>query len=569
MQVWAESTNEGLSQSELEARNLTVLSEFDNDELQSVDAVVGHLYYKEGRHSGEVGEHEYSNIDNMVGTSVALLNVWQEAVGNDKDLDLAFSEWNVNHNSDESFGLVQVGYMISMFDEFVRQGVDSLNFWSAQYHPTSLAVDGGTLSPVGEIFCYMRSNLIGSNPTDLTFDQSGFDAFAYSSDFGIEVIIVSTSEHSETLSLSYDSLSANLQLDDALLLGVDPESCDGIYKNVVFENCWFEPDAHPIWTTLDNSLNSIDNEIVFSVGAYEVVCLSFLYTDIDEQSELNPDDELIDLVFDVINGNDVSDYINGGGRSDLISGLQGHDTLIGGQGADTVFGGLDDDQVEGKSGHDYILGENGNDTLSGDTDRDTIDGGDGDDSVQGGQGSDFLLGDNGKDYLSGGDGDDWIEGGDGGDTISGGASGDALFGGDGGDSISGNQGSDEISGDNGADLLKGNGGHDMIFGGSGNDTIHGGEGRDTICGDAGNDVLFGELGADVFVYTGGQDVVRDLTLVDEIEFGEILGESPHGADAYSVIRQESSVVFDFGNGNSLEIIGGFSVDELLEISTFL
>ena len=297
-----------------------------------------------------------------------------------------------------------------------------------------------------------------------------------------------------------------------------------------------------------------------------------------------------------LRGEDGDDTLDGGAGNDRLYGGLGADMLNGGTGVDSVyytfatagvtldlatggtggeaagdsfssiewvFGSGFDDELTGDSGNNRLYGQDGNDTLNGAGGNDRILGGDGDDTINGGDGVDILFGQDGNDIMSGGAGNDFFYGGAGADSFDGGAdfdtvnylaasSGvivDMLSGGTGGEAagdtftsierVLGTGFDDSITGGAGDDVLLGNGGDDYLAGGNGNDSLNGGAGVDSFGYDEvvdGADVISGFTTNELIYILGG--TVTDWASLQAL-----------GADA------GSNVIFNFGGGNTLTIVG--------------
>ncbi|WP_420863496.1 calcium-binding protein [Algirhabdus cladophorae] len=298
-------------------------------------------------------------------------------------------------------------------------------------------------------------------------------------------------------------------------------------------------------------------------------------------------------------------------------GQAGDDAIYGGRGDDALYGGSGNDSLRGDSGNDLYVGGKGNDYIYDFAGDDTykFSYGHGNDIISESNGAaDVLLFGNGItvsdisfyrllnstlvlqvdggaggsiqidsqfDYRGGietfqfADGStlDLTEtqfttyGTDAGEQISGirygGSVIDTIYAGKGDDTVYvqapnafeytentayGQAGDDTITGGRGDDALYGNSGNDTLSGAGGNDLIHGGGGDDT---------MYGGTGVDTFVYTSGQDTIFDfagdvLQLKDTLWDGADL-TATQILDFASVI--DGDTVFDFGDGNTLRLIG--------------
>ncbi|MFV1579705.1 MULTISPECIES: calcium-binding protein, partial [unclassified Phaeobacter] len=306
-------------------------------------------------------------------------------------------------------------------------------------------------------------------------------------------------------------------------------------------------------------------------------------------------------------GNDTIDGLHG---DDQLHGDAGNDTVMGSAGNDTLFGGADDDSLTGGDDNDDMYGGTGNDTVRGDAGADGVRGEDGDDLIDGGAGRDTVLGGAGNDTIShnaqsGEILQDVMDGGAGIDTLvfDNGSwtnnilgkdasitnievidvNGKSLFVEGGGfydfqsmtfvnttgnihitDSLGahvlGSVGHNLITGNiyapGGNDTISGWGGNDTIDGLHGDDQLHGDAGDDHLHGGQGNDALYGGAGADTFVFSEGNDTVHDFgDNTDQIGFeAQFVGMSVNDVLSYGT-ELATSVFFDFGNGNTLEVLG--------------
>ncbi|MEQ3625633.1 MAG: hypothetical protein ABNH26_02975 [Celeribacter sp.] len=241
---------------------------------------------------------------------------------------------------------------------------------------------------------------------------------------------------------------------------------------------------------------------------------------------------------------------NGGAASgDVYRGIEG---LRGSVLADDLRGDAADNLLIGGQGNDFLMGRDGADTLIGSHGHDILSGGNGGDILNGGRGNDRLIGGGGADRLVGEDGDDTLIGTEGSNSLVGGAGADVIY--DGG-------GSSTLSGGTGRDRLIGNAGHDRLFGGDDADILNGGNGNDRLSGEAGADYLLGGGGWDIFVFYDdmGRDQIEDFVLGEDRLFlsANLVGTGIAGSavvDAHATIL-DGSAVLDFGNGNSVTLLG--------------
>ena len=261
-----------------------------------------------------------------------------------------------------------------------------------------------------------------------------------------------------------------------------------------------------------------------------------------------------------------NDTVYGGTGNDLLGGLDGEDIMYGDEGNDTLYGGGWADFMEGGIGNDFLRGDNGNDTLWGGDGNDVLGGRLHEDVLDGGAGDDGLWGGGWNDTLIGGDGNDTLGGGDDDDVLMGGAGFDDLRGGGGKDTLDGGDWSDVLDGSFNDDSVMGGNGNDTVYGGVGNDYVDGGAHNDIIWGGWGDDTIVGGSGADTFLFGSafGTDEITDFNMAegDVIRLKAGLWTGDHGTlteagmiAEFSSFDAAGNLVLDFGNGNSLTLVG--------------
>ncbi|WP_417267838.1 S8 family serine peptidase [Celeribacter baekdonensis] len=308
---------------------------------------------------------------------------------------------------------------------------------------------------------------------------------------------------------------------------------------------------------------------------------------------------------------DGNDVLYGNSDANILQGMRGDDVLVGGDGADTLRGGAGTDAASYSNATSFVTADliNGGsgsgdsagdiyssiENLTGSAYNDDLRGTNGNNTISGGAGNDFMMGRNGNDVLIGGAGNDTLTGGDGFDVLNGGTGKDRLngeagndrllgddnddvlydvsgnnqmFGGSGNDTLLDGNGDGVLFGNTGADRLIGNSGNDRIYGDQGNDKISAGNGIDTIVGGAGNDYMVGGNGADKFVFyqNDGADRIEDFELGQDRLF---LDSDIAGTDIDALVANYADVVggnivFDFGDGNTITLIGVTDIDNIAD-----
>ncbi|MEM7424170.1 MAG: calcium-binding protein, partial [Pseudomonadota bacterium] len=267
----------------------------------------------------------------------------------------------------------------------------------------------------------------------------------------------------------------------------------------------------------------------------------------------------IDLGALELSGTAVStgaDTVLGTVAAEFVQALSGEDLAFGGAGDDVLNAGLGNDSVSGGVGNDTLRGQGGNDTVAGDIGDDFVLGGIGIDFLYGGENDDLLFGQGGDDVIVGGDGEDDLRGGSGADLLDGAAGNDTLFGQGNADTLIGGQDDDALYGATGSDLL---------YGGVGNDSLFGGTGADRLVGEAGDDRINGGANADVFYFSAGMQNDTIVGFEDDIDTIEIsltfaegvINDAPTPQEALDTFAGQhgTSVVFDFGGGDFLRVVG--------------
>ncbi|WP_166415430.1 calcium-binding protein [Cochlodiniinecator piscidefendens] len=324
VQVWTESVHGGVSLEELSERNSIVMSEFDAEGLSSVDSVVSHLYYSEGRHLGDDNQHSYDNISGVVASSIALMNSWAEIPNT--NIEIGYSEWNVLHRSFENFGMKQISTVLSLFQEFLLNGVSELDFWSAQYHPTSLAFANGNSTVMGEVFEFMTDELVGLRPVDLNVDTSDLDIFGFQSEESFVLFSTSRVESEFIFNVNINEVLDNFQLVSAVEFGVDTTNADGTYRGYSNLLTFEEPDLPPVITNLNITEILSEDDFIFEYDPYGVVALIF---------EPRPTFENMQVLL----GDSANNTLVGNTQNASFSGLDGNDILRAGSAANSMKGG--------------------------------------------------------------------------------------------------------------------------------------------------------------------------------------------------------------------------------------
>ncbi|MCR9271101.1 MAG: Ig-like domain-containing protein [Hyphomonadaceae bacterium] len=276
----------------------------------------------------------------------------------------------------------------------------------------------------------------------------------------------------------------------------------------------------------------------------------------------------------------------------------GPSIILGSEFDDFLIGTSRDDTIQTFGGSDIAYGNEGNDLIEGGAGLDFLYGDEGDDELRGGEGNDFLRPGLGNDIADGGPGFDmvlytpleisslFV------DLVAGSAtytdangqqfsdqliSIERVSGSNHDDQISGDDEDNDLFGEFGNDILFGRGAVDWLYGDAGDDRLDGGDGDDRLFAGIGDDILIGGLGDDEYILGVGADIVvletgggKDFIAFVEnnpLSSGDAeerfnpsedrIDVSALGLTATQALglaqQVDSSVVLDFGNGDSLEI----------------
>ncbi len=319
-----------------------------------------------------------------------------------------------------------------------------------------------------------------------------------------------------------------------------------------------------------------------------------------------------DFSNDFLYGGSDQDQLLGYAADDFLFGQDGNDQLYGGSAVDNMFGGHGNDYLNGGTGGDYLVGGQGDDIYFVDAAADAVVefSGEGGDTVRtsliaytlgaevenlayyggvafsgtgnaltnlltGGAAADVLSGQAGNDVLRGSAGADTLRGDAGHDRLEGGAGADLLEGGDGIDTATyelalsavyadlalgnTNIGTGDATGDRfvGIERLRGSAYGDRLYGNSGNNILFGLNGNDIISGRGGKDDLYGGTGNDRFVFATGYNLDRVMDFQDNLDtlaFTGFAGVLTAQAALGLAVQSGTSVVFNFGNSNSLTVL---------------
>jgi Ca2+-binding RTX toxin-like protein len=422
VQVWGYSVGGTNSFNDLAMRNQQVISQFDSVALAKIDGTVSHYYFDDGRNAGTDQWQTYGLIAEQIGEIAAMQRAWEVACS--RELVSRVSEWNVSFRSQVDLGLLQMSPMMEMFTNFLRSGFDALDFWSAQYHATSLANSSGRLMAAGTLIDTIKPYLVGTE-AGVTYRDTDLTAYTFLGSGRFATVVTSESNASMDFSLSGSAFPQGYRLVDAYSIGVDESTADGVFRDLVGLPTYGEPDAKITTTQLSTSLLSGSVGHV-TIDPFEALVLIFVQ-DIPGRSVVygtNGSEWLYASTTPTIyvggRGTDAVNYVTSTGAVYADMNLTSTDPLhtadvlisiesiLGSSFNDTIVGSGDGNLLTGWHGDDVLVGMGGSDTIVGGLGADTLFGGDGSDSLSGDGDNDLFLPEGGDDTIVGGDGEDTV-----------------------------------------------------------------------------------------------------------------------------------------------------------------
>jgi Ca2+-binding RTX toxin-like protein len=538
------------------AQNRAIMEQFTTEEANAVDAVIGHLY---ARHNAQAID------DGTYGWFFNRLESWQRNPRFGADIDILVTEWNIKNEFTSVAGLMRAPILVSLFIEFIENGVDAAWVWPLQQNTRNdLAGNEGNPreSFSGETFRMLAQNTNGATYLGRV-EQNGVFIYVFEEN-GRKTLLVSSTV-STRQDVTVDLSSFGMRISGASV--TEMRSADGNFADdesqVIVSTSRRTVTNDSLFLTLEPfQLTSVTH---FAASDTIDVTITRIVGTADANVMTSPifgAEILAGAGDDTIGGDAGRDTIHGEIGADSIMGGRGSDLLFGGEGDDSIFGEAGNDRIEGGDGADRMNGGDGNDTINagagddaiwGGAGDDSMDGGSGNDTLGGGHGADTILGDDGSDRIVGANGQDQVFGGNGNDTISGGIGGDTLLGEGGNDVLIGGLNMDRLDGGDGDDTIRGDQHDDRLFGGSGNDSLAGGDGIDHVFGGYGDDHIRGDIGADILWGDDGADTILG---------GEGSDRIGGGAGNDRILGDTGNDTINGGQGHDL-LSGGFGDDILM------
>lgn len=250
------------------------------------------------------------------------------------------------------------------------------------------------------------------------------------------------------------------------------------------------------------------------------------------------------------NGNSRDNTLNGNAGNNLLDGKAGNDYMAGGLGDDTYWVDASGDTVIEVAGQ-------GNDTIRSaisyalvDTVENLVLTGAGDLNGTGNASINSLTGNTGANNLNGGSGADIMAGGTGDDTYYVDNAGDNVVEADG-------AGNDTIIATV-SYTLSGRFVETLSLSGGANINATGNSRANVLISNTGNNSLSGGGGADLFVFSAGShaDTITDFNSGQ----GDSINATAYHAVSHTVIQNGTSVLIDFGGGNTVTVLNAVAAD---------
>lgn len=575
--------------SKVQLSNFDIIEQISDSAKNNITGLVEHFYLTakvdDLRHSSDMIRYIDKDVKHWVAAGYG-------------DKDFVMTEWNIQADNQEQFGLKGAGALLFQFECMVRMGFSEAYSWPIlSGNTTELA--GGIkgdpyLTPAGAALQHMAENIEGLNLLELQELGPNLEVSGYGQ--SDKVVLYISSRDTNTISLSADlsDVTNGLRLTSAQSISVDKSDSDGVHrlKNGVQVDVpyYSENDLNAQVGDLDSGLIFNNQILTTELDPYEVLMLVFERKAIISAVSytLSVDDFELTLAgsmaidgtgnqFDnILTGNSAANRLDGGAGDDILSGLGGADTLSGQAGDDVYIIDSLDVVFENSNG--------GNDTIKADFsywlqanfENLTLLGGN-PISGKGNQLDNVLVGNNAANAISGEGGNDTLSGGAGADTLAGGA-GDDTYHVDALDKVNEakNMGTDTVISAqtyklgvnlenltlSGSGNINGTGNllNNILVGNSGDNVLDGVSGRDTMIGGAGDDTYYTN-GLDNMIEAVGEGVDKVFASVSHTLFGNIENLTLTGSSNLNGTGNALDNRMD-GNPGKNSIFGGDGADTL-------
>ena len=468
--------------------NAAIIAQLDDPAIKAIDGVVQHYYYIKDHQGSDdfAGSGNGSRFHTETRHLQKKVEAWDQqwAQVSTRDLDLVFTEWNVQKSNADQLGLKGAGTLLKQFEYMLELGVDAAHAWPIQHKtPNSIAgnpAEPAALTPAGGAFQLLSQNFAGSSGAasarllklNLEEKLTGLETVAFRQDYKTLIYISSRSAQTTQFTIDLRGIGSDITTVSGVILGYDPTSSDGLsemgdanHKNRVAKREISYIEYLDLKSLAFFDETNQDHITVKETSGGEVKYLTYLpqfddilpkkpdpktmedyyfasETDVQASykyltsADLGPVDNItfqLDpyevIEFSISHSTNQSGFTNTSHTSNILDlpqkpGTIKIDSLVfiwtGAQGKIWTENDFEDTVITTPS---FSLESQ---SVFGDGTSNKIETGAGADFVSGGGGDDILLSAGGDDFISGGAGDDSIDAGAGSDTLEGGAGADSF-----------------------------------------------------------------------------------------------------------------------------------------------
>ncbi|MBT6533575.1 MAG: calcium-binding protein [Marinovum sp.] len=224
--------------------NAAIIKQLDQPAIKAIDGLVQHYYYIKDHH----GSDDFASSGNGSGIQLETrylqqkIAAWEQqwAQVSARDLDLVFTEWNVQKSDADQLGLKGAGTLLKQFEYMLELGVDAAHAWPIQHKtPNSLAgnpAETAELTPAGGAFKLLSQNFANSSGATsarllkLNFDQklTGLETVALRQDYKTLLYMASRTAQTTQVTIDLRGIAPDITTVSAVILGYDPASSDGL-----------------------------------------------------------------------------------------------------------------------------------------------------------------------------------------------------------------------------------------------------------------------------------------------------------------------------------------------------
>ena len=461
--------------------NAAIITQLETLAIKAIDGVVQHYYYiKDHQGSDDFSISESHVEKRFLQQKIAAWEQQWDQVSS-RDLDLVFTEWNIQKANADQLGLKGAGTLLKQFEYMLELGVDAAHAWPIQHKtPNSLAgnpAETAALTPAGGVFKLLSQNFAAPSGSSsahllkLNFDEkvTGLDTVAFRQGYKTLLYISSRTAQTTQVTVDLRAIASDITTVYGVILGYDPASSDGLsemgdanHKNRVAKRKISYEEYQDLKSLAFFDGTNRDHITIKETSGGETTYLTYLPQFDDILPKHSNPTTLQDYYFatetDVIASFKMLSSAELGPVNNIAFQLAPYEVIELSIVHSTTAPGIEASGISALPStpgtmkidsslfawtalQEQIWGENDFEdtkpTLStislesqsvfGDSTDNKIETGAGADFLSGGGGNDILLSAGGDDLISGGAGDDRIDAGAGSDTIEGGAGADSFI----------------------------------------------------------------------------------------------------------------------------------------------